>query len=206
MALKSVIQTLPKVELHLHIEGSLEPELMFKLAQKNRIVLPYKTIEEVRNAYRFTSLQSFLDIYYAGANVLITQSDFFDMTWAYLLRCKAQNIVHTEIFFDPQTHTKRGIAFETVVSGISQALQRAETELGISSFLIMCFLRHLSEQEAFDTLQDSLPFKALILGVGLDSSEVGHPPSKFSRVFEEAKNIGYKVVAHAGEEGDSLYF
>lgn len=205
MALKSVIQTLPKAELHLHIEGSLEPELMFKLAQKNRIALPYKTIEEVRNAYRFTSLQSFLDIYYAGANVLITQSDFFDMTWAYLLRCKAQNIVHTEIFFDPQTHTKRGIAFETVVSGISQALQRAETELGISSFLIMCFLRHLSEQEAFDTLQDSLPFKALILGVGLDSSEVGHPPSKFSRVFEEAKNIGYKVVAHAGEEGDSSY-
>lgn len=205
MALKSVIQTLPKAELHLHIEGSLEPELMFKLAQKNRIALPYKTIEEVRNAYRFTSLQSFLDIYYAGANVLITQSDFFDMTWAYLLRCKAQNILHTEIFFDPQTHTKRGIAFETVVSGISQALQRAETELGISSFLIMCFLRHLSEQEAFDTLQDSLPFKALILGVGLDSSEVGHPPSKFSRVFEEAKNIGYKVVAHAGEEGDSSY-
>lgn len=205
MALKSVIQTLPKAELHLHIEGSLEPELMFKLAQKNRIALPYKTIEEVRNAYRFTSLQSFLDIYYAGANVLITQSDFFDMTWAYLLRCKAQNIVHTEIFFDPQTHTKRGIAFETVVSGISQALQRAETELGISSFLIMCFLRHLSEQEAFETLQDSLPFKALILGVGLDSSEVGHPPSKFSRVFEEAKNIGYKVVAHAGEEGDSSY-
>jgi len=205
MALKSVIQTLPKAELHLHIEGSLEPELMFKLAQKNRIALPYKTIEEVRNAYRFTSLQSFLDIYYAGANVLITQSDFFDMTWAYLLRCKAQNIVHTEIFFDPQTHTKRGIAFETVVNGISQALQRAETELGISSFLIMCFLRHLSEQEAFETLQDSLPFKALILGVGLDSSEVGHPPSKFSRVFEEAKNIGYKVVAHAGEEGDSSY-
>lgn len=205
MALKSVIQTLPKAELHLHIEGSLEPEMMFKLAQKNRIALPYKTIEEVRNAYRFTSLQSFLDIYYAGANVLITQSDFFDMTWAYLLRCKAQNIVHTEIFFDPQTHTKRGIAFETVVNGISQALQRAETELGISSFLIMCFLRHLSEQEAFETLQDSLPFKALILGVGLDSSEVGHPPSKFSRVFEEAKNIGYKVVAHAGEEGDSSY-
>jgi adenosine deaminase len=205
MALKSLIQTLPKAELHLHIEGTLEPELMFKLAQKNCTQLPYETIEEVRNAYRFTSLQSFLDIYYAGANVLITPSDFFDMTWAYLLRCKAQNIVHTEIFFDPQTHTKRGIAFETVVSGISQALQRAETELGISSFLIMCFLRHLSEQEAFKTLQDSLPFKALILGVGLDSSEVGHPPSKFSRVFEEAINIGYKVVAHAGEEGDSSY-
>jgi len=205
MALKELIQSLPKAELHLHIEGTLEPELMFKLAQKNCIELPYKTIEEVRNAYRFTSLQSFLDIYYAGANVLITQSDFFDMTWAYLLRCKAQNIVHTEIFFDPQTHTKRGIAFETVVTGISQALQKGETELGISSFLIMCFLRHLSEQEAFDTLQDSLPFKTLIVGVGLDSSEVGHPPSKFERVFKEARKKGYKVVAHAGEEGDSSY-
>jgi adenine deaminase len=205
MALKELIQSLPKAELHLHIEGTLEPELMFTLAQKNHIELPYKSIEEVRNAYQFTSLQSFLDIYYAGAKVLITPSDFFDLTWAYLLTCKAQNIVHTEIFFDPQTHTKRGISFETVVSGISQALQKGEKELGISSFLIMCFLRHLSEQEAFETLQDSLPFKALILGVGLDSSEVGHPPSKFSRVFEEAKTIGYKVVAHAGEEGDSSY-
>ena len=205
MALKELIQSLPKAELHLHIEGTLAPELMFTLAQKNHIELPYKSIEELRNAYQFTSLQSFLDIYYAGAKVLITQSDFFDLTWAYLLTCKAQNIVHTEIFFDPQTHTKRGIAFETVVSGISQALQKGETELGISSFLIMCFLRHLSEQEAFDTLQDSLPFKTLILGVGLDSSEVGHPPSKFSRVFEAAKTIGYKVVAHAGEEGDSSY-
>lgn len=205
MALKSVIQTLPKAELHLHIEGSLEPELMFKLAQKNRIALPFKTIEEVRNAYRFTSLQSFLDIYYAGANVLITQSDFFDMTWAYLLRCKAQNILHTEIFFDPQTHTKRGIAFETVVSGISQALQKGEKELGISAFLIMCFLRHLSEEEAFETLHASLPFKEYIIGVGLDSSEVGHPPSKFERVFKEARKMGYKVVAHAGEEGDSSY-
>jgi adenosine deaminase len=205
MALKSLIQTLPKAELHLHIEGTLEPELMFRLAQKNRIAIPYNTIEEVRNAYRFTSLQSFLDIYYAGANVLITQSDFFDLTWAYLLTCKAQNIVHTEIFFDPQSHTKRGVAFEIVVKGISQALQKGEKELGISSFLIMCFLRHLSEQEAFETLQDSLPFKELIIGVGLDSSEVGHPPSKFKRVFEEAGKIGYNVVAHAGEEGDSSY-
>ena len=205
MPLKTFIQKLPKAELHLHIEGTLEPELMFRLAQKNRIELPYKTIEEVRNAYDFTSLQLFLDIYYAGAKVLITPSDFFDMTWAYLLTCKAQNIVHTEIFFDPQTHTKRGISFETVVKGISQALQKAQKELGISSFLIMCFLRHLSEEEAFETLRASLPFKELIIGVGLDSSEVGHPPSKFKRVFEEARKMGYKVVAHAGEEGDSSY-
>jgi len=203
--MKKFIQKLPKAELHLHIEGTLEPELMFKLAQKNHIELPYKSIEEVRNAYQFTSLQSFLDIYYAGAKVLITPSDFFDLTWAYLLTCKAQNIMHTEIFFDPQTHTKRGIAFETVVRGISQALQKAQKELGISSFLIMCFLRHLSEEEAFETLHASLPFKELIIGVGLDSSEVGYPPSKFERVFEEASNIGYTCVAHAGEEGDSSY-
>ena len=203
--MKTFINQLPKAELHVHIEGTLEPELMFALAQKNNIKLPYKSVEEVRNAYNFTSLQSFLDIYYAGANVLITQSDFFDMTWAYLLTCKAQNILHTEIFFDPQTHTKRGIAFETVVGGITQALQKGEKELGISSFLIMCFLRHLSEEEAFETLHASLPFKELIIGVGLDSSEVGHPPSKFKRVFEEARNMGYNVVAHAGEEGDSSY-
>ena len=203
--MKAFINQLPKAELHVHIEGTLEPELMFALAQKNNIDLPYKSVEEVRNAYNFTSLQSFLDIYYAGANVLITQSDFFDMTWAYLLTCKTQNILHTEIFFDPQTHTKRGIAFETVVKGISQALQKGEKELGISSFLIMCFLRHLSEEEAFETLHASLPFKELIIGVGLDSSEVGHPPSKFKRVFEEARNMGYNVVAHAGEEGDSSY-
>ena len=203
--MKKFIQHLPKAELHLHIEGTLEPELMFALAQKNNIKLVYKSVEEVRNAYQFTSLQSFLDIYYAGANVLVTQSDFFDMTWAYLLRCKKQTILHTEIFFDPQTHTKRGIAFETVVSGISQALQKGKQELGISSFLIMCFLRHLSEEEAFETLHASLPFKEYIIGVGLDSSEVGHPPSKFERVFEEARKMGYNVVAHAGEEGDSSY-
>lgn len=203
--MKAFINQLPKAELHVHIEGTLEPELMFALAQKNNIELSYKSVEEVRNAYNFTSLQSFLDIYYAGANVLITQSDFFDMTWAYLLTCKAQNILHTEIFFDPQTHTKRGINFETVVKGITQALQKGEKELGISSFLIMCFLRHLSEEEAFETLHASLPFKELIIGVGLDSSEVGHPPSKFKKVFEEARNMGYNVVAHAGEEGDSSY-
>ena len=203
--MKDLIATLPKAELHLHIEGSLEPELMFTLAKKNNIAIPYKTIEEVKHAYNFTSLQSFLDIYYAGANVLITESDFFDLTWAYLLTCKAQNVVHVEIFFDPQTHTKRGIAFKTVVDGICKALEKAESELGISSFLIMCFLRHLSEADAFETLKASLPFKDKILGVGLDSSEVGHPPSQFERVFAECANLGYKIVAHAGEEGDSSY-
>ncbi|MFB1008115.1 MAG: adenosine deaminase [Sulfurospirillum sp.] len=203
--MKDLIAKLPKAELHLHIEGSLEPELMFSLAQKNTISLPYKTIEEVKHAYNFTSLQSFLDIYYAGANVLINESDFFDLTWAYLLRCHAQNICHTEIFFDPQTHTSRGIAFKTVIDGITKALQKGEQELGISSFLIMCFLRHLSEENAFETLKASLPFKDKIIGVGLDSSEVGHPPSKFQRLFVECKKVGYKIVAHAGEEGDSSY-
>ena len=203
--MKELIAKLPKAELHLHIEGTLEPELMFKLAQKNNITIPYKSIEEVKKAYNFTSLQSFLDIYYAGANVLITASDFFDLTWAYLLTCKAQNVCHVEIFFDPQTHTKRGIAFKMIVEGITKALQKAEKELGISSFLILCFLRHLSEAEAFETLKESLPFKEKILGVGLDSSEVGHPPSKFQKVFEAAAKEGYKIVAHAGEEGDSSY-
>lgn len=203
--MKNFIHHLPKAELHLHIEGTLEPELMFMLAQKNHIELPYKSAEEVRQAYQFTSLQSFLDIYYAGANVLIDASDFFELTWAYLLKCKAQNVLHVEIFFDPQTHTKRGISFETLIQGIHQALQKGEKELGISSFLIMSFLRHLSEEEAFETLQASLPFKEFIIGVGLDSSEVGHPPSKFERVFQKAADLGYKVVAHAGEEGDSSY-
>lgn len=203
--MNDLIDKLPKAELHLHIEGSLEPELMFALAQKNSITLPYKTIEEVRDAYNFTSLQSFLDIYYAGANVLIHESDFFDLTWAYLLKCHEQNVKHTEIFFDPQTHTARGITFETVINGITRALHKAEKELDISSYLIMCFLRHLSEEAAFETLKESLPFKEHILGVGLDSSEVGHPPAKFERVFHEASSLGYKVVAHAGEEGDSSY-
>lgn len=203
--MKDFIAKLPKAELHLHIEGSLEPELMFTLAQKNNIAIPYNNIEEVKKAYNFTSLQSFLDIYYAGANVLINESDFFDLTWAYLLTCKAQNVLHVEIFFDPQTHTGRGVAFKTVVDGITKALQKGEKELSISSFLIMCFLRHLSEAEAFKTLQESLPFKDKILGVGLDSSEVGHPPSQFEHVFAECAKVGYKIVAHAGEEGDSTY-
>ena len=203
--MKDLLAKLPKAELHLHIEGSLEPELMFKLAQKNDISIPYKNVDEVKQAYNFTSLQSFLDIYYAGANVLINESDFFDLTWAYLLRCKSQNVCHVEIFFDPQTHTNRGIDFKTVIEGITKALEKGEIELGISSFLIMCFLRHLSEIEALETLRESLPFKDKIIGVGLDSSEVGHPPSKFERVFAEAAKEGYKIVAHAGEEGDSSY-
>lgn len=162
-------------------------------------------MQELKQAYNFSSLQSFLDIYYAGANVLIHESDFFDLTWEYLLTCKEQNILHVEIFFDPQTHTKRGIAFGTVITGITKALEKAKEELGISSYLIMCFLRHLSEEEAFETLKLSLPFKAQILGVGLDSSEVGHPPSKFKNVFQACQKEGYKIVAHAGEEGDSSY-
>jgi len=199
------IKQLPKAELHLHIEGTLEPELMFALARKNQIAIPYASVEAVRKAYNFTSLQSFLDIYYAGAAVLMSESDFFELTWAYLQKCKAQNVLHVEIFFDPQTHTARGIAFETVIKGIIRALERGKAELGISSFLIMCFLRHLSEEAAFETLQASLPFKEKIIGVGLDSSEVGHPPSKFERVFEACAKEDYKIVAHAGEEGDSSY-
>ena len=203
--MKDLIQKLPKAELHLHIEGTLEPELMFKLAKKNNINISYKTIEEVKNAYNFTSLQSFLDIYYAGANVLIQEQDFFDLTWEYLLKCKEQNIVHTEIMFDPQTHTSRGIEFKTVINGITKAMHKAKKELDISSFLIMSFLRHLSKEEAFKTLKEANSFKDKIIAVGLDSSEIGNPPSKFQEVFEEAKKEGYKLVAHAGEEGDCSY-
>jgi adenine deaminase len=203
--MKNFIQKLPKAELHLHIEGTLEAELMFKLAKKNKVKVPYKSVEEVKEAYNFTSLQSFLDLYYTGANVLINESDFFDLTWAYLLTCKAQNILHVEIFFDPQAHTSRGIAFETIITGINKALQKARQELGISSYLIMSFLRDLSQEEAFETLKQSLPFKKMISGVGLDSSEVGNPPSKFKEVFAACQKEGYKLVAHAGEEGDSSY-
>ncbi len=203
--MKNFIQNLPKAELHLHIEGTLEPELMFKLAKKNSIKIPYQNVDDVRKAYEFDSLQPFLDIYYAGASVLITQEDFYDLTWAYLLKCKDQNILHVEIFFDPQTHTSRGVAFGDVVEGISEALNDGHEKLGISSFLIMSFLRHLSEDEAIKTLKESLPYKYFIKGVGLDSSELGNPPSKFQKVFRMAKNAGYKCVAHAGEEGDASY-
>ncbi|AXN29928.1 adenosine deaminase [Vibrio coralliilyticus] len=195
------IRQLPKVELHLHIEGSLEPEMMFELALRNQIALPFTTPEEVKAAYEFTNLQSFLDIYYQGANVLIHEQDFYDLTWAYLLRCKADNVIHTEIFFDPQTHTERGIAFDTVINGIHRALQDAKTQLGISSRIIMCFLRHLDEDSAFATLEQALAHKDKIIGVGLDSSEVGHPPEKFARVFAKALEAGFLTVAHAGEEG-----
>ncbi|EEX33796.1 MULTISPECIES: adenosine deaminase [Vibrio] len=195
------IRQLPKVELHLHIEGSLEPEMMFKLALRNQIALPFTTPEEVKAAYEFTNLQSFLDIYYQGANVLIHEQDFYDLTWAYLLRCKVDNVIHTEIFFDPQTHTERGIAFDTVINGIHRALQDAKTQLGISSRVIMCFLRHLDEDSAFATLEQALAHKDKIIGVGLDSSEVGHPPEKFARVFVKALEAGFLTVAHAGEEG-----
>lgn len=200
-----LIKKLPKAELHLHIEGSLEPELMFKLATKNSIKIPYKTIEEVKNAYNFTNLQSFLDIYYAGANVLQTKDDFYALTWEYILKCVENNIVHTEIFFDPQTHTQRGIPFETVISGIKEALKDANEKFGITSEIIMCFLRHLSQEECFKTLEESIPFKKDIIGVGLDSSEIGNPPSKFKELFKKAKEEGFKIVAHAGEEADISY-
>lgn len=200
-----LIKRLPKAELHLHIEGSLEPELMFRLAKKNQIEIPYKDIEDVRRAYNFTNLQTFLDIYYAGANVLITQDDFYDLTWEYILKCVEDNVIHTEIFFDPQTHTARGVAFEAVLIGIKRALADAKAQYGITSCIIMCFLRHLSQEEAFKTLEQALPFKDDIIGVGLDSSELGNPPSKFKDVFKKAKEEGFKLVAHAGEEADFSY-
>lgn len=203
--MKDLIKALPKAELHLHIEGSLEPELMFELAKRNSIEIPYKTVEEVKTAYNFTNLQSFLDIYYAGANVLIEKQDFYDMTWAYILKCKEDNVLHTEIFFDPQTHTKRGISFDKVISGIKEALEEAKNQFGITSEIIMCFLRHLSQEEAFETLEEALPYKSSIIGVGLDSSELGNPPKKFEEVFKKAKEYGFKLVAHAGEEGDVSY-
>jgi adenosine deaminase len=199
--MKKFIQSLPKVELHLHIEGTLEPELMLKLAKRNNVHIPYNSYAEVRDAYNFHNLQSFLDIYYQGANVLINEQDFFDLTWAYLLRCRDDNVLHTEIFFDPQTHTERGIGFDCVINGIHQALEKGQTELGISSKLIMCFLRHLDEESAFKTLQLAQTHKDKIIAVGLDSSEIGNPAGKFERVFKQAINEGFLTVAHAGEEG-----
>ena len=181
---------LPKVELHLHIEGTLEPELLFMLAERNNVNLPYPDVESLRAAYQFNNLQSFLDLYYQGAAVLQTQQDFFDLTWAYLQRCHDENVVHTEIFFDPQTHTARGVSFETVIRGIHDALEQANKDLGITFRLILCFLRHLSEDSAFATLEQALPYKELIHGVGLDSSELGNPPAKFPRVFARAKSEG----------------
>lgn len=199
--MNAFIQGLPKVELHLHIEGSLEPELLFNLAKRNQIDIPYDSPEALRKAYEFDDLQSFLDIYYQGANALQTEQDFYDLTWAYLERCERDNVIHTEIFFDPQTHTDRGIAFDTVVKGIVRALKEGQQKLEISSQLIMCFLRHLSEEAAIETLKQAILYKEYIVGVGLDSSEQGHPPEKFARVFEMAREHGFLTVAHAGEEG-----
>ncbi|MCK5555626.1 MAG: adenosine deaminase [Alphaproteobacteria bacterium] len=203
--INAFIEGLPKVELHLHIEGSLEPEMLFALAQRNKIELPFKSVEEVRKAYDFGNLQDFLDIYYQGMGVLQTEQDFYDLTLAYLEKSAAQNVVHTEIFFDPQGHTERGIKFETVLNGITRALDDGKKKFGISSRLIMCFLRHLSEEDAFKTLEQALLYKDRIIGVGLDSSEVGHPPSKFKRVFDRARAEGFLTVAHAGEEGPPEY-
>ena len=200
-----LIKKIPKAELHLHIEGSLEPELMFKLAKRNKIKIPFESVDEIKNAYNFHNLQSFLDIYYQGSKVLINEQDFFDLTWAYLLKSKEDNIVHTEIFFDPQAHTNRGIKFDLVINGIHRAILKAEKELGISSKIIMCFLRHLDEQSAFKILDQALTHKDKIAGVGLDSSEVDNPPSKFKRVFNKAMEEGFLTVAHAGEEGPPEY-
>ncbi len=199
------IRKIPKAELHVHIEGSLEPEMLFALSQRNSCVLPYRSVQEVRAAYKFQNLQSFLELYYAGANVLQTKQDFYDLTWAYLQKAVDQNVRHTEIFFDPQSHIERGIAFETVYSGIYQALQDAKQQFGISAYPILCFLRHLSAESAMETLEQALPYKDTIPAVGLDSSELGNPPSKFKRVFDKAREQGFLTVAHAGEEGPAEY-
>ena len=198
-------RAIPKAELHIHIEGSLEPELIFALAQRNGVALRYPGVEALRAAYAFTDLQSFLDIYYAGASVLLQPQDFHDMAWAYFLRAQADHVIHAELFFDPQTHTVRGVPMAAVIEGLSGACQRAQAELGISSALILCFLRHLSEADAFATLEAALPYRAHFIGVGLDSSELGHPPEKFERVFARCRALGLQVVAHAGEEGPPEY-
>lgn len=191
--------------MHLHIEGTLEPELLFELAERNRMPLRFRSVDDVRRAYRFTNLQSFLDIYYEGARVLRTERDFYDLTWAYLQRASAENVRHVEIFFDPQAHTDRGIPFDAVIGGIRHALLDAERELAMSTGLIMCFLRHLSAEAAAQTLELALPYKDWIVAVGLDSSEAGHPPAKFATVFSRARDEGFLTVAHAGEEGPPEY-
>jgi adenine deaminase len=203
--LPELLRRMPKAELHIHIEGSLEPELIFALAQRNGVQIPYASVEELRRAYAFTNLQSFLDIYYAGASVLLKEQDFYDMAWAYLRRAAADSVVRAEIFFDPQTHTARGVSMETVINGLHRACEQAQHDLGVSASLILCFLRHLSEQEAFETLEQALPYRDKFIGVGLDSSEVGHPPEKFARVFARCRELGLHLVAHAGEEGPPAY-
>jgi adenosine deaminase len=203
--LPELLRTMPKAELHIHIEGSLEPELIFALAQRNGVALSYPNVEALRAAYAFSDLQSFLDIYYAGASVLLKEEDFFDMAMAYFDRAAADNVVRAELFFDPQTHTERGVPIKTVIDGLSRACVEAQTRHGISAALILCFLRHLSEEAALATLEDALPHRDKFIGVGLDSSERGHPPEKFARVFARCRELGLHLVAHAGEEGPPEY-
>ncbi|MES2281048.1 MAG: adenosine deaminase [Pseudomonadota bacterium] len=202
--LPDLLRQMPKAELHIHIEGSLEPELIFALAARNGVAIPYRSVEELRQAYAFTNLQSFLDIYYAGASVLLKEQDFYDMAHAYFLKAAADNVIHAELFFDPQTHTARGVAMETVINGLHRACVDAKA-MGIDASLIMCFLRHLSEEEAFETLEQALPYRDKIIGIGLDSGEVGNPPEKFARVFARCHELGFHLVAHAGEEGPPAY-
>ncbi|MGA3138542.1 MAG: adenosine deaminase [Xanthobacteraceae bacterium] len=202
---EKLIKRLPKCELHIHIEGSLEPELMFALAKRNDVKLPYDSVEAVRRAYQFGNLQDFLDVYYRGMSVLVTEQDFYDLAWAYLVRAQADNVRHVEMFFDPQGHTARGVAFATVIGGLHRAIADARRELGVDASLIMCFLRHLDEADAEKTLDVALGFRDQIAGVGLDSSEAGHPPSKFKRVFQRARDAGLFLTAHAGEEGPPSY-
>ena len=204
-ALPALLQRMPKAELHIHIEGSLEPEMIFRLAQRNGVSLAYPSVEALRKAYAFSDLQSFLDIYYAGASVLLKQQDFFDMAYAYFERAAADHVVHAELFFDPQTHTDRGVSMQTVIVGLDHAARRAHAEFGVSSALILCFLRHLSEDAAFAALEQALPYRHHFVGVGLDSSERDHPPEKFARVFARCRELGLHVVAHAGEEGPPAY-
>jgi adenine deaminase len=203
--IENFISGLPKAELHLHIEGTFEPKLMFEIAERNLIKLKYNSVEELKSAYNFNNLQEFLDIYYSGANVLLHEQDFYDLTWAYLQKVHSQNVLHTEVFFDPQTHTSRGVSFDKVISGIHRALEDGRKKLGISYRLILSFLRHLSEESAFQTLEEALPYKSWITAVGLDSSEKGHPPVKFEQVFAKAQAEGFLTVAHAGEEGPPEY-
>jgi adenine deaminase len=203
--LHSLLRNMPKAELHIHIEGSLEPELIFELARRNGVALSYASVDALRAAYAFSDLQSFLDIYYAGASVLLKEQDFFDMAWAYFEHAAADHVVHAELFFDPQTHTERGVPMGVVIQGLSRACRQAQAQLGISSQLILCFLRHLSEEAALATLEEALPWRELFVGVGLDSSEQGHPPEKFATVFARAQQLGLHLVAHAGEEGPPAY-
>lgn len=200
-----LLAAMPKAELHVHIEGTLEPEMIFALAQRNRVDLPWASVDDLRQAYAFGNLEDFLDLYYQGAAVLQQEQDFYDMAWAYLQRAAADNVVRAEIFFDPQTHTARGVSMETVISGLRRACADASSQLGVSAVLILCFLRHLSEHDAFETLEQALPFGEDFIGIGLDSSELGHPPEKFQRVFARCRKLGYRLVAHAGEEGPPAY-